>query len=92
MNFISSRRKGSPYGLALVPVVKVSSRTALVEKWRDAIDIDTSRIASGQATIDQIGWEIFQFILDVTNGRKKTWANHWRLSNGLIPLNPGPIT
>jgi galactarate dehydratase len=84
--------EGSPYGLALVPVVKVSSRTALAEKWRDLIDIDAGRIATGQATIEQVGWEIFQFVLDVASGRKKTWADHWGLSNALIPFNPGPIT
>ena len=39
--------EGSPYGLALVPVVKVSSRTALAEKWHDLIDIDAGRIATG---------------------------------------------
>src|ERR1039458_10210425 len=44
--------EGSPYGLAMVPVVKVSSRTALAEKWHDLIDIDAGRIATGRATID----------------------------------------
>jgi galactarate dehydratase len=84
--------EGSPYGLALVPVVKVSSRTALAEKWRDLIDIDAGRIATGQATIEQVGWEIFRFILDVASGRKKTWAEHWGLANALSPFNPGPVT
>jgi galactarate dehydratase len=84
--------EGTPYGLALVPVVKVSSRTALAEKWRDLIDIDAGRIATGQATIEQVGWEIFRFILDVASGRKKTWAEHWGLANALSPFNPGPVT
>ncbi len=84
--------EGSPYGLALVPVVKVSSRTALAEKWHDLIDIDAGRIATGKATVEQIGWEIFHFILDVASGRKKTWAEHWGLGNALIPFNPGPVT
>jgi len=83
--------EGSPYGLALVPVVKVSSRTALAEKWRDLIDIDAGRIAAGQATIEDVGWEIFRFILDVAGGRK-TWAEHWGLANALSPFNPGPVT
>jgi galactarate dehydratase len=83
--------EGSPYGLALVPVVKVSSRTALAEKWRDLIDIDAGRIATGQASIEEVGWELFRFILDVASGRK-TWAEHWRLANALSPFNPGPVT
>ena len=84
--------EGSPYGLALVPVVKVSSRTALAEKWHDLIDIDAGRIATGDATIEQVGWEIFRFILDVASGRKQPWAEHWGLANTLSPFNPGPVT
>ena len=63
--------EGSPYGLALVPVVKVSSRTALAERWPDLIDLDAGRIATGDATIEEVGWEIFRFILDVASGRKR---------------------
>jgi galactarate dehydratase len=84
--------EGSPYGLALVPVVKVSSRSALAERWYDLIDIDAGRIATGEAGIESIGWEIFHFLLDVASGRKKTWADHWRLHNALAPFNPGPVT
>jgi galactarate dehydratase len=84
--------EGSPYGLALVPVVKISSRTALAEKWPDLIDIDAGRIATGETTIEEVGWEIFRFILEVASGRKKPWAEHWGLANALSPFNPGPVT
>ncbi|MGP8243371.1 MAG: galactarate dehydratase [Bryobacteraceae bacterium] len=83
--------EGSPYGLALVPVVKVSSRTALAEKWPDLIDLDAGRIATGQATIEDVGWELFRFILAAAGG-KKTWAEHWGLGNALALFNPGPVT
>ena len=84
--------EGSPYGLSLVPVIKVSSRTALAEKWHDLIDIDAGRIATAQASVEDVGWEIFHFMLDVASGRKRTWAEHWGLGNALIPFNPGPVT
>ena len=84
--------EGSPYGLALVPVVKVSSRTALAERWHDLIDIDAGRIATGRASLEDVGGEIFRFLLDVASGRKRTWADHWGLHNALSPFNPGPIT
>ena len=84
--------EGSPYGLAMVPVVKVSSRTALAERWPDLIDIDAGRIATGQATVEEVGWEILHFILEVASGRKKTWAEHWGLHNALAPFNPAPVT
>ena len=84
--------EGSPYGLSLVPVIKVSSRTALAEKWADLIDLDAGRIATGHATIEEVGWELFRLILDVASGRRKTWAEHWGLGNALSPFNPGPVT
>jgi len=83
--------EGSPYGLALVPVIKVSSRTALAEKWHDLIDLDAGRIATGHASIEEVGWEIFRYILEVASGRK-TWAERWGLGNALAPFNPGPVT
>jgi galactarate dehydratase len=84
--------EGTPYGLAMVPVIKVSSRTALAEKWPDLIDLDAGTIATGQGTIESVGWELFQCILDVASGRRTTWAEHWGLGNALSPFNPGPVT
>jgi galactarate dehydratase len=84
--------EGSPYGLALVPVVKVSSRSSLAERWHDLIDLDAGRIATGEASIEQVGWQLFHLILDVASGRKQTWAEHWGLHNALSPFNPGPVT
>ena len=84
--------EGSPYGLSMVPVIKVSSRTALAEKWPDLIDLDAGRIATGSASIEEVGWELFRLILDVASGRKQTWADRWGLHNALAPFNPGPVT
>jgi galactarate dehydratase len=84
--------EGTPYGLAMVPVIKVSSRTALAEKWHDLIDIDAGTIATGDATKEQVGQQIFEFMLEVASGRKKTWAEHWGLANALAIFNPGPVT
>jgi galactarate dehydratase len=84
--------EGSPYGLALAPVIKVSSRTALAEKWPDLIDLDAGRIATGGATIADVGWELFRMMLDVASGRRQTWAEKWKLYNALAPFNPGPVT
>jgi galactarate dehydratase len=84
--------EGTPYGLAIVPVIKVSSRTALAERWPDLIDIDAGRIATGGSSIEEVGWEIFRLILDVASGRKRTWADHWGLHNAPALFNPGPVT
>jgi len=84
--------EGTPYGLALAPVIKVSSRTALAERWPDLIDVDAGRIATGGASVEDIGREIFQAILDVASGRRKTWADHWGLHNAPALFNPAPVT
>jgi galactarate dehydratase len=84
--------RGTPYGLAMVPVIKVSTRNALTEQWPDLIDVNAGKIATGEATIEDVGWEIFRLILDVASGRKETWAEHWGLYNALCLFNPAPIT
>jgi galactarate dehydratase len=84
--------RGTPYGLAAVPVVKVATRDDLARRWHDLMDINAGRIATGDATIADVGWELFHFLLDVASGRKKTWAEHWRLHNALTLFNPAPVT
>ncbi|MCJ7839777.1 galactarate dehydratase [Lederbergia sp. NSJ-179] len=84
--------RGTPYGLAMAPIIKVATRNALAEQWEDLIDINAGRIATGEATIEEVGWEIFHFILEVASGHKKTWAEHWGLHNDLALFNPAPIT
>ena len=84
--------RGTPYGLAEVPVIKVATRTDLARRWHDLMDINAGRIADGDATIEDVGRELFQFMLDVASGRKKTWAEHWKLHNALVLFNPAPVT
>jgi galactarate dehydratase len=84
--------RGTPYGLAMVPVIKVASRTALAERWSDLIDVDAGTIASGKATIEEVGETIFRMILDVASGKKETCADHWGLHNEFALFNPAPIT
>jgi galactarate dehydratase len=84
--------RGTPYGLAMVPVIKVASRTSLAERWVDLIDLDAGSIATGDATIEQVGAQLFQMVLDVASGRKQTWTDHWGLHNDLALFNPTPLT
>ena len=84
--------RGTPYGLAAVPVIKVATRNDLARRWHDLMDVNAGRIASGEASIEDVGWELFQFMLDVASGRKQTWAEKWKLHNALTLFNPAPIT
>jgi galactarate dehydratase len=83
--------RGTPYGLAEVPVIKVATRTELAQRWHDLMDIDAGRIASGEASIEDVGWDLFRRILEVASGRE-TWAEHWDITNDLVLFNPGPVT
>jgi galactarate dehydratase len=84
--------RGTPYSLAAAPVIKVSTRTELAKRWHDLIDLDAGRIATGEATIEDVGWELFRLMLDVASGRKKPWSDHWGISNTLALFNPAPVT
>jgi len=83
--------RGTPYGLAPVPVIKVATRDDLARRWHDLMDVNAGRIASGEASIEDVGWELFRLMLDVASGRK-TWAEHWKLHNALTLFNPAPVT
>ncbi|VTU34369.1 D-galactarate dehydratase [Variovorax sp. PBL-H6] len=84
--------RGTPYGLAEVPVIKVATRSELARRWHDLMDVNAGRIADGEASIEDVGWELFRLMLDVASGRKKTWAEHWKLHNALVLFNPAPVT
>jgi galactarate dehydratase len=84
--------RGTPYSLAAAPVIKVSTRTELAKRWHDLIDLDAGRIATGEATIEDVGWELFRLMLEVASGRKKPWSDHWGISNTLALFNPAPVT
>jgi galactarate dehydratase len=84
--------RGTPYGLAAVPVIKVATRSDLARRWHDLMDINAGTIADGEASIADVGWELFHLMLEVASGRKKTWAEHWKLHNALVLFNPAPIT
>lgn len=83
--------RGTPYGLAECPVIKVATRDELARRWHDLMDINAGRIASGSATLEEVGWELFQRILSTASG-EKTWAERWGLHNDLVLFNPAPVT
>lgn len=89
---VFSTGRGTTYNLRVAPVIKVSSNTALKNKWFDLIDINAGDIASGEKTLEEKGREIFEFIIDVAGGRKKTFSDEYGLYNALTVFNPAPIT
>ena len=84
--------RGTPYGLAACPVVKVATRTELARRWHDLMDLNAGRIADGEQTIEETGMALFKLLLEVASGRQRTWAERWRLHNALVLFNPAPVT
>ncbi len=84
--------RGTPYGLAECPVIKVATRSDLARRWHDLMDLNAGRIADGEASIEETGWALFRLMLEVASGRKRTWAEQWKLHNALVLFNPAPVT
>jgi galactarate dehydratase len=84
--------RGTPYGLAPVPVIKVATRTDLARRWHDLMDVNAGTIADGTHTIEEVGMAMFQMMLEVASGRQHTWAERWKLHNALVLFNPAPVT
>ena len=84
--------RGTPYGLDICPVIKVCSRNEMKEHWFDMIDVSAGGIATGDATIAQVGTQIFEMILDVASGVKKPYSDQYGFHNDMCIFNPAPIT
>ncbi len=83
--------RGTPYGLAECPVIKVATRDDLARRWHDLMDLNAGRVASADVSIEAMGWELFHLMLAVASGQR-TWAERWKLHNALVLFNPAPVT
>ena len=84
--------RGTPYGLDISPVIKVCSRNEMQDHGFDLIDISAGAVATGKATIVEVGTEIFHFILDVASGTKEPYSDRYGFHNDMCIFNPAPIT
>jgi len=84
--------RGTPYGLAMAPVIKVCSRNDMQDMWQDLIDVNAGPIAVGEATIKDIGHQLFNEIIDVASGLKETFTEKHEIYNDFTVFNPAPIT
>ena len=81
--------RGSAIGFPNVPVIKIASNSAMNRRMSDNMDINAGRIADGDATVPEIGKEIFDFVLKVASGQR-TCAE--RLGHKeFVPWKIGPV-
>ena len=85
--------RGTPYGLAAVPVIKVATRSDLARRWHDLMDVNagTHRRPATRRSRRSAG-SCSALMLDVASGRRTTWAEKWKLHNALALFNPAPVT
>ncbi|MBI4876927.1 MAG: altronate dehydratase [Acidobacteria bacterium] len=81
--------RGSAIGFPTVPVIKISSNTAAWRAMRENIDINAGRIADGEATIAQVGREIFDFVLRVASGERAAAERFGHRE--FVPWRIGPV-
>lgn len=61
--------RGTPTGSAIVPTIKVATNTTMAEAIPDLIDLNAGTIADGLKTLNDVGGELFDLILEVANGQ-----------------------
>lgn len=81
--------RGSAIGFPSIPVIKIASNSVTYNRMRDNMDVNGGAIADGEATVPQVGREIFDLMLRVASGQR-TCAE--RLGHKeFVPWRIGPM-
>lgn len=81
--------RGSAIGFPSIPVIKIATNTPMYKRMQDNMDVNAGRIADGEATVPEIGKEIFELALRVASG-ERTCAE--RLGHKeFVPWRIGPV-
>lgn len=62
--------RGSVFGCKPVPVIKLAASSGLYERMKDDMDVNCGIIIDGEATVEEVGEEIFRLILRVASGER----------------------
>ncbi len=83
--------RGSAYGCAPSPSLKLSTNTALWLKQQEDMDIDCGTIVDGLETVDEVGERIFQLMLQTASGRATKSETHGYGQNEFVPWQLGAV-
>ena len=83
--------RGSAYGCAPSPSLKLSTNTALWLKQEDDIDINCGEVIDGSASIDEMGERIFRLMLETASGTKTKSEIHGYGQNEFVPWALGAV-
>jgi altronate hydrolase len=83
--------RGSAYGCAPSPSLKLSTNTALWTKQEDDMDINCGDIVDGKISIQEMGEKIFQHIVDCASGKPSKSESHGYGQNEFVPWQVGAV-
>jgi len=63
-----STGRGSVVGSAISPVIKVCANPDTYRRMEEDMDVNAGRILLGEATLDEVGREIYELVLQVADG------------------------
>ncbi|MEH6405684.1 MAG: altronate dehydratase family protein [Leeuwenhoekiella sp.] len=66
---------GTPTGNPIAPVLKVASNSTLARRMPDIIDIDSGGVIRGEKTIEEMGEEILEYVIQVASGNVQSKAD-----------------
>ncbi|WEK49435.1 MAG: UxaA family hydrolase [Candidatus Kaistia colombiensis] len=66
--FVTGR--GSVVGSAISPVVKICANPETYRRMADDMDVDAGRIIEGHASLDEVGREIHDLVVDLGRGKR----------------------
>ncbi|MBC8746663.1 MULTISPECIES: UxaA family hydrolase [Paraburkholderia] len=84
--------RGSAYGCAPSPSLKLATNTALWERQQDDIDINCGGVIDGSASIDELGEAIFRTMLDCASGTRTKSELHGYGQSEFVPWQVGVVT
>ncbi len=83
--------RGSVFGSKPAPTIKIASNSALAAHMSEDIDLDCGRLLSGEATLDQLGEEMFALILSVASGTQSASESSGLGGEEFVPWVPGAM-
>ena len=83
--------RGSAYGCAPSPSLKLSTNSALWQRQQDDIDLDCGGIVDGTDTVDAAGERIFRLMLETASGRSTKSEGHGYGQNEFVPWQLGAV-
>ncbi len=83
--------RGSAYGCAPSPSLKLATNTALWQRQEDDMDINCGGVVDGTESVQQAGARIFELMIETASGRTTKSEQHGYGQNEFVPWQLGAV-